>query len=474
MTGRWNASRSLLPVCALLAGTAGCSNDSPTSGGDIPPHIISMNASPSSVMLEGQSRVTALVSDPDNDPITITWGATAGVFADNTRASTYWRAPGTPGFYTITLVVSDGSASVRDSIGVAVGNAALTVLSSPPHALISLDGTSTGLPTPHTFDPLPVGFHRVSLFSPYYKYASEPGVELSHGQTDTLRFGLSPALEEPLDAGRDDILELGGIAFLPSGLGVVYVARTSIETAIYSTPLFSGAGVPRGVRVVGPVRFQEPISIGGVGPDLFFITPGESLAVVPIRDLNQDGAIDSVGTVIGLRREIYSPAASTTNDIVYSFTPSEDPTSVPMVYAAYAGGELSAEFFSATHTPGKLASWKPGEMTLTYQNGNAVMYSVPSPFTFPSGDTLYSQGVNTAPAWGKWGAKMIGFLHGDVAGTYTDLMLTAPGAPEAVTVATDLEDPRFAAWSPLEELMAVTQHPGGAPQILIVHSLPIP
>jgi hypothetical protein len=460
-------------MAAFLAGIAGCSNDAPTGGGNLPPRIVSLNASPSSVVLSGESRVTALASDPDNDPLRISWHATGGVFGDTTKTSTTWRAPATPGLYVIYLTVSDGSESVTDSVDVAVGNASLTVLTSPPYAFITLDGTATGLTAPHTFNPLPVGFHTVSLFSPYYKYKSQPGIELVHGKSDTLRFVLPPVSEQFLALGRNDILELGGIAFLPSGLGVVYVARTATETAIFSDPLFPSVNTPRGIRVTGPVRFEEPISIGSQGPDLFFVNTNDSLFVVPIRDRNQDGTVDSVGTVVGLLRSRFSPGISTTNQLCYSYTPSEDPTTVALVYANYSDNSLGTTL-SATPTFGKLPSWKPGEPVITYQNGDAILYSSVSQFSFPVGDTLYAEGVNTAPSWGKWGAKTVAFLHGTVPGTYTDLMLTAYNAPEAVTVLRNLVDPRFISWSPLEEILAVTENPGGTPRIRIVSSLPLP
>jgi len=455
-----------------IVGMAGCSNDTPTGGGNLPPRIVSLNASPSSVVLGGESRVTALVSDPDNDPLRISWRATGGVFGDTTRTSTSWRAPGAPGLYFLYLTVTDGSLSVTDSVDVAVGNASLTVLSSPPFAFITLDGTATGLTAPRTFNPLPVGFHSVSLFSPYYKYQSKPGIELFHGKSDTLRFVLPPVNSDFLELGLNNALEFGGIAFLPSGLGVLYVARTATETAIFNEPLFPTASTPRGVRVIGRVRFEEPISIGSEG-DLFFINSGDSLMVVPIRDRNQDGAVDSVGTVEGLLRSKYGVAVSSTYQVAYSYTPSEDPTTVPLFYAQYSNQALGIPL-SGTATFGKLPSWRPGDPMLAYQYGNAIMYSLVNPFSAPGGDTLYAQGFNTAPSWGKWGAKTVAFLHGDSPGIYTDLMITAYNAPEAVTLSHNLADPRFIAWSPLEEILAITEHPGGTPRILIVSSLPLP
>ncbi|HET9233929.1 MAG TPA: hypothetical protein VFP10_07310, partial [Candidatus Eisenbacteria bacterium] len=277
---------------------------------------------------------------------------------------------------------------------------------------------------------------------------------------------------DALNTGRNDLLEIGGIAFLPSGFGVVYVGRTPTETAIFSTSLFPGSGTPRGVRIAGPVRIEEPITVGGTGPNLFYVTSGESLAVVPIRDRNQDGAVDSVGTVTRLRRA-YGPSVSEDDQVLYSLTPSEDPATITVFYADYENGALFSQR-TATRTAAKLASWKPSETILTYQYGDAIMYGVINLGSIPAAESLYAEGVNTAPSYGRWGAKTIGFLHGSMVGNYTDLLITAHGAPEAVTVWRNLVDPRFVAWSPLEPIMAVTHHAGGTPSILLVIALPIP
>ena len=459
-------------VSVLALWVVACGDDNPTGGNNLPPRIVSLNASPSNVILGGQSRVTALVSDPDNDALTILWSSSGGVFTDPGRPSTNWRAPNVPGAYILRLRASDGHEFEEDSVTVFCGNVSLTVESSPSHALITLDGTPTGHTTPHTFDPLAVGFHNVSLFSQYYDYVNQPAIELVHGESDTLVFVLPPSESDALSTGRTDLQEIGGIAFLPSGLGVVYTGRTATETAVFSSSLFPGSGTPRGVRIAGPARIEEPISVGGTGPNLFYVTATESLVVVPIRDLNQDGVVDSVGTVTRLRRA-YGPSISSEDQLLYSFTPSEDPSTVALFYADYANGVLTSQR-TATPTPGKLPCWKPGETLLTYQRGDDIMYGVLNPNTIPAAEVLYGEGANTSPSWGRWGAKTIGFLHGSMAGTYTDLVITAPGAPEAVTVWRNLADPRFIAWSSLEPIMAVTHHAGGTPSILLVFSLPIP
>jgi PEGA domain-containing protein len=459
-------------MAGLIGWIAGCGGDQPTQSGNLPPRIVSVNASPGSVILGGESRVTTLVSDPNNDPLVIRWHATGGVFTDSTRTSTFWRAPGSPGLYVLTLSASDGQETVADSVSVACGNVSLTVESTPSHAFINLDGTPTGLQTPYTFDPLPVGFHSASLFSLYYKYAGLPGVDLAHGASDTLRFVLPPPEFEVLDPGRNDLLEVGGVAVLPSGLGIVFAGRTASDTALYSTPLFPTVGTPRGVRIAGPVRIEEPIAIGGTGPDLFFVTSGESLAVVAIRDRNQDGAVDSVGRVVTLRKG-FSPGASSTDAVAYALTPSEDPGTITLFYASYANGILSPSQL-ATPNGGKFPTWEPGDDVLAYQHGDAIFRGILNPGSIPLSDALYSLGFNTAPSWGPWGARTLGFLHGELSGAYTDLMLTAVGAPDAITVYRSLQDPRFLAWSNLERAVVITQDPAGLPQILVLRDLPIP
>jgi hypothetical protein len=478
MHGRW----SLAGVCLLGASTlVGCGDKAPTDGGNSPPRIVSVSVSPGSVILNGEARAAALVSDPDRDVLTVRWSATGGHFLDSSKTSTTWKAPNAPGLFTLSLTVSDGQESVSDSVEVMAGNVAITVLSDPPGAYIVLDGNSTGLAAPHTFDPLPAGYHSASLFSPYYRYEGPPGREMAHGDRDTLRFDLIPAISKPLDPLRADLVEIGGIAFLPGGLGVVYVARTASETALYSTPLYPAAGTPRDVRLLVPVgvRIEEPIAMGTTGPDLFFVTADDSLAAMAIRDLNQDGVVDSVGTVKMLRRA-YAPAvsrdgSSQNEKVAFGFSPSEDPPALQIFWGVYSGGTLST-LQSATPHSGKLATWKPGEDIVAYVRNDAIFRSAINPGNLPQADTLFSGGVNTAPCWGPWGAKTLAFLHGEDGGPYTELVLTAMGAPDAVTVHTGLSDPRFVAWSPfvLERAVAITHHPGGTPQILIVRGLPVP
>jgi hypothetical protein len=460
------------------ASLIGCSNKAPTDGSNFPPRIVSMNVSPGSVILSGEARVTALVSDPDEDVLTVRWSATGGSFLDSTRSSTTWNAPNAPGLFTLFLTVSDGRQTASDSVQVSSGNVAFTVLSSPADAYIFLDGSSTGFRTPHTFDPLPTGHHTASLFSTYYVYEGLPGRDMVHGDSDTLRFDPITALATPLNPGRDDLLELGGIAFLPGGLGILYVGRTASETAIYSLP-YPAVPSPHGKRLLGGVRIEEPIAVGSTGPDLFFVTAEDSLAVVAIRDTTGDGVVDSVGTPVGLRKA-YAPAVSrdgfTQNEkLAYGFDPSEVPSSHQIFWSVYLDGALTS-FDFATSTFGKLATWKPDEDIIAYVQDSAIYLSVIVPPNSPQTYPFYSGGVNTAPCWGPWGAKTLAFLHGEDGGPYTDLILTAMGAPDAVTVYTGLSDPRFMAWSGLgfERAVAITHHPGGTPQILIVRQLPVP
>ena len=47
-------------------------------------------------------------TDPDGDPLTITWSATGGTLAATRGVSTDWRAETAPGLVTFTASVDDG------------------------------------------------------------------------------------------------------------------------------------------------------------------------------------------------------------------------------------------------------------------------------------------------------------------------------------------------------------------------------
>ncbi|GEM_PF-2779430 len=83
-----------------LPAAPGPSNGAPT--------VSSLTAVSTTVAAGGLASLTVSASDPDGDALSYVWSSTAGTLS-GTGTSVYWLAPDTPGVYTISCVVSDGT-----------------------------------------------------------------------------------------------------------------------------------------------------------------------------------------------------------------------------------------------------------------------------------------------------------------------------------------------------------------------------
>lgn len=471
---RWFCGAML--VVFLGAGVAACGGNKVTGGDNHPPRIVAIFVRPTAVTRLGTAQVTVLASDQDQDRLFYRWTAPAGSFADSSASGTIWTAPDSAGTFTLSVRVSDGADSVSTSADVITGNASLTVHSVPSGATLSLDGKLSGKQTPYTYSPLAPGLHQVRVDHPDYVFSPASfNLDFSDGDDDTVTFTLAPAMTEKLNPGRTDLLEVGGVAFLPTGVGYLYAARTTTDTGIFSAALNPKTGSPNGLRVVSGIRIQEPI---GVSPDGRFVIyvdgTRNSLMGAAIYDLNADGVIDSVDVPFVLRSlDTFGPAISTDRRVAYSLSPSEDPEGFPLFWDTFQDSMLSGGTQLATSVFGKLPTWEPGESYLAFVRGEAILTTYVTEGGVAGADTLVAGGTNTAPSWGPWGSHHVAYLHGETGGPLTELRLVTWNAAP-VTVHTGLSDPRYVAWSPVQRALLVTHHPAGVPEFLYIFGLPFP
>jgi hypothetical protein len=63
---------------------------------------------PSDIKTGDDVQLNAVISDADNDSLTINWSASVGVFSDETSSETTWTAPAEPGSTQLILTINDG------------------------------------------------------------------------------------------------------------------------------------------------------------------------------------------------------------------------------------------------------------------------------------------------------------------------------------------------------------------------------
>ncbi len=462
-------------VAVLCLAGPGCGGGGATAPRNHPPRLDEVVARPSAVLLGGSLRVTLLGGDPDGDPVETRWRADGGSFEDSTADATVWTAPMSPGTFTLRVEISDGEFTVDGSVTVRVGNATLVVDSDPPGANITLDLQPTRFVTPHTFDPVPPGGHPVSVSENAFTYEKNPtSVTLVHGRVDTVTFSTRKGDSEVLSLGRDDFLEIGGVAWLPTGFGMVYSARTAEGTGIFTSALNPRTGTPNGLRLLTGVKVNEPVALSGDGKWLFYVGDAGSIFSVSVADRDNDGRIDSVGTPSERAFSGYGPATAVALPrLAYGSTPSEETSVLQLFWSEFLNGATEGPRF-ATTIRGKLPTFNPDGSAIAFVKDGTIL-TVP---IFPEGtalaDTLADDdGAYTAPAWGGWGNRPVAALWGPAGGSPNDLRLAVAESPLAVSVFDPPEAPAFLAWSPAQPALALSANPGGKGEILLVFNLPI-
>ncbi|MFA5103732.1 MAG: hypothetical protein WC527_00920 [Candidatus Margulisiibacteriota bacterium] len=114
-------------ICAVVSFIAvlflGC--------GVLPPVISGITVSPSGTVLPATSvSISAEAISYSGLALSYTWNASGGSLSSNTGSIVAWTAPAAAGTYTITLVVSDGTNSVTDTVSIVVVEADAPIINS--------------------------------------------------------------------------------------------------------------------------------------------------------------------------------------------------------------------------------------------------------------------------------------------------------------------------------------------------------
>ncbi len=475
MMRRVSGSAVALAATLFLVLVPGCGGDDTVQPVNKPPRIVDVVVNPASVVLGGTTRITGLVSDPNGDVVTVRWEASGGSFSDTTDTATMWTAPDEPGTYTVTLYATDGVETVDRTASVIAGNAVLTVLSDPPGVLIDLDGQATGEMTPFTFDPVPAGLHTVSISNYDFAYdRTSDEVGLLHGGSETVTFVHRTASSAPLNLGRSDFLEIGGVAYLRGGTGIVYTARTAEGTGLFNSALNPPTGTANGIQLAIDVRVDEPVAVSEDGTRIVYVSDDGRLLVATVSDPESDGLVNEVSDIRLLDNQAnYGPALSNFGRIAYTRSPSSEPPAV-IISAAEFRDSLLVNKRIATTTPGRRPTWSPSDPDLAYELDGVILYTTVIPGGIIPSDTLATEGFNTSPAWGRWGDDHLLMLRGESETTLDRVMLGTVASDYQILVVDGLTDPRYIAWSSMQVSAVVSHNPPGGPEIRLLYNIPTP
>lgn len=115
----------LLIILLMLLSCGGKDSTGPENNAPI---ITAISAEPNPVPENRTSILSVNATDPDGDPLSYEWSATAGTFpGGNSTAQVTWIPPEAQAEYLISVSVSDGQVSVDSSISVTVDKAVYTL-----------------------------------------------------------------------------------------------------------------------------------------------------------------------------------------------------------------------------------------------------------------------------------------------------------------------------------------------------------
>jgi hypothetical protein len=461
---------------ALFILALGCGGKKVVDPGNQGPRIQGIVANPNVIPRRGTSRLTLLVSDPNDDPLTYQWIAAAGTFSDSVGSGILWHAPDLAGVYNIRVVVSDGVLEDSTSANITVGSGTAVVTSEIPGYPIVVNGVASGRATPDTLKNLPVGDYSIEIGSNFFRFApSETTFTLSDQEVVSVHFRLPPPATEVVDTGSEPVDEIGGLTYYPGGIGVLYAARVGADTTLRSASLAPTHAGENGRVLHRPVMLLESIAVrtqpGGRPPQIAFVS-ADRIRIGELHDTGSDGLveqIDSLATLGGVFGEAYGPAMSLDGSLLgYALMPSTPPNTTDLLLVGnFDGRQVTRPRFAAFNRGGNNIQFGP-EPWAVFESGGEI-YQVEI-------DTLQSNRAEQITATG--GTAFSPAFSPD--GRYNHYMETgAANKLRALQEETTLTlrpsvSTTHVAWSPDgRELLIADNSQIGNARLLLVYNLPI-
>jgi hypothetical protein len=113
----------LVVLAAVAVLVKGCGDGATPNGS---PQVGSLTSDAAEVSPDGSCTLTCTATDPEGHGLSFDWSCSGGTITGS-GASVNWTAPDTPGTYTVTVIVSDGTSSATSTVDIEVVNNPPTV-----------------------------------------------------------------------------------------------------------------------------------------------------------------------------------------------------------------------------------------------------------------------------------------------------------------------------------------------------------